>query len=180
MEEDEIDRIQGLIDNALERREANQWNALAYADALDYNRDSELMEWNQAESQAANDYSQSLDGYQNGYLDPDVRAAAEAETGMSFETPFQLVQDRGAAYASAINGHESVREARVLSEQARQSDLAQRQQQLESNAQRAQLVNQLQPPGGNDRRRERPREEQGARGRRHHNHGSKSGRKGHK
>ncbi|MET9557546.1 hypothetical protein [Streptomyces sp. NPDC006645] len=177
MEEEELNRIEEMIVDALARREGNRWNAVRFEYALNYRLggDTQLRALKEAEDAAAKAYSVSKDNHAYRYIDPHARTAAQEMYGMRVSTSFDLVQLTGAAYASAINEHEGVREARVLSESERLLDLTRRQEELARRARRLETTDRR-PAAGTSRRPVPPREEPGARGRRTQGrHGSARG-----
>ncbi|MEV8354187.1 hypothetical protein ACFVTT_15230 [Streptomyces niveus] len=177
MEEEDLNRVEEMIEAALERRQENRWQAMRFEYALNYNPggDRELIALNQVEHEAENAYSLSRTNHAYGYLDPHARAAAEKACGESVSTSSEMVQLMGAAYALAIDEHESAREARVLSESERLKDLTRQQEELARRARRLETTDRR-PAAGTSRRPALPREEPGARGRRTHGrHGSGRG-----
>ncbi|MFE4492809.1 hypothetical protein [Streptomyces niveus] len=169
MEEEQLNRIEEMIEEALERRQGNHWHALRFEYALNYNPggDTELIALNRAEHEAESAYSLSRDNHAYGYLDPHARAAAEKACGASISTSIEMVQVMGASYAMAINEHEDAREARVLSEWERLRNLTRQQEELARRARRLETTDRR-PAAGTSRRPALPREQPGARGRRTH------------
>ncbi|MEV8346131.1 hypothetical protein [Streptomyces niveus] len=177
MEEEELNRIEEMIEAALERRQGNRWHAIRFEYALNYNPggDTELIALNRVEYEAESAYSVSRTNHAYGYLDPHARAAAQDACGTSVSTSSEMVQLMGAAYALAIDEHESAREARVLSESERLRDLTRQQEELTRRARHLETTDRR-PAAGTSRRPALPREEPGARGRRTHGrHGSGRG-----